>query len=101
MAVKLPKQWRDWCRSQNLKPMTRSLRGQAQHHWFYLKGHGRVWRVNCYAEFERGDTLQEFNRWALCDIVRQPLPKTKKEFCSAVHFALYGTRLKDERGNVV
>ena len=96
MSVKLPKQWRDWCKSQNLKPYSRRFGGQASHHWFYLKGRGRVWRVNCHGQFERGDRLQEFDRWALCDSVKQPLPKTKQEFAAAVWFALYGTYPKLE-----
>ena len=57
--IKLPKQWANWCADSGLR-----FNGSE----FYLKGKGRHWRVNCYAEFECGDTYEEFDRWALCNI---------------------------------
>ena len=83
--MKLPKQWLHWCMKATLKPHTyHSPRGYGGYGWFYLKGHGRYWRVDDDASFQCGDTYLEFDRWALCDIVARPLPKTEKEFMQTV-----------------
>lgn len=79
---KLPKQWRQWCRKARLTRHGRS--GQFHHSWWYLKGHGRYWRVNDKGMFQCGDTYDEFDRWALCSIIEVPLPKTEREFCDYV-----------------
>jgi len=78
--MKLPKQWRHWCQSSGLY-VNRTLGGQRKEYsWFYLKGHGYVWRLNCNDEFEIGDRIQDFDRWALCEINRLPMPHSLKEF---------------------
>ena len=68
--VKLPKQWKHWCRQLGFRTQTWPgyKKDRSWHTWFYLKGKGHVWRVNCYGHFERGDTYEEFDRWALCNI---------------------------------
>lgn len=82
---KLPKQWRHWCANQHLKP---TGRGRRRWGWFYLKGRGRVWRVNDKGMFQRGDTYADFDRWALCSIIETPMPKTQAEFDRFIRFAL-------------
>jgi len=89
MVGKLPKQWKYWCRKYGLKPYTRWKRrskySRSIHSWFYLEGFGRVWRVNCWNEFQVGDLLEEFDRWALCNpIISVEIPKTEKEFELAI-----------------
>lgn len=79
---KLPKQFKDWAAGAKLKVHFKRKRKSSG--WFYLKGRGYVWRVNCHFEFERGDTYADFDRWALCNIDSVPLPKTKQEFIAAV-----------------
>ena len=79
--TKLPKQWRNWCASMHLAPYC--TKGTGKHNWHYLEGRGRVWRVR-YGSLQRGDTLEGFDRWALCDIVEYPLPKTRDEFQKAI-----------------
>lgn len=83
--MKLPKQWKDWCRAARLKPRNkgRDKRGLGST-WLYLHGHGREWRVNRYQELECGDTYDEFDRWALCHIASAPLPTSKVGFVSEV-----------------
>lgn len=85
MTIKLHKSWKDWCRAAGLRPRNkgRDKRGLS-HTWFYLHGHGREWRVNCYNMLECGDTYAEFDRWALCDIRSAPMPKTRAEFVATV-----------------
>lgn len=78
--IKLPKQWRHWCSLFGLK--LHHKRGQASHQWFYLVGRGRVWRVNCHNMLQCGDTLEEFDRWALCTIAQSKTPTTKASFIS-------------------
>lgn len=89
MKVKLPKQWKYWCRKYGLKPHVMRHRGSRYsrniHAWFYLTGFGRVWRVNCYGHFQIGDLLTKFDRWALCNpMVSVEIPKTEKEFDAAI-----------------
>lgn len=83
--MKLPKQWKHWCSSARLRPFSgRFLRNGGGHGWFYLRGRGHYWRVNCHGMFQRGDTYEAFDRWALCDIQEAPMPKTRDEFVAAV-----------------
>lgn len=81
--IRLPKQWRRWCQKAQLRVHGRY--GRRPHEWFYLKGRGRVWRVNCYGAFQCGDRIADFDRWALCHIKEvQAIPKTEREFVLAV-----------------
>lgn len=83
MKNKLPKQWKDWCAAAHLTPHGPGGK-RPGHRWWYLKGHGRLWRVNCHMNFQCGDTYADFDRWALCDIQETPLPQTKQQFVDAV-----------------
>lgn len=80
--VILPKQWRHWCADQRLKPHCK--RGHDESNWFYLKGRGHHWRVNCHGHFQCGDTYAEFDRWALCDIEELAVPHSRAKFRDAV-----------------
>lgn len=90
--LKLPKQWKHWCADQRMR-----LHGRKFSHgikeWLYLKGHGHYWRVNCFGMFQCGDTYEEFDRWALCDIVETPMPTTREEFRQAIKKLLQEKRL--------
>lgn len=92
--VTLPKSFRHWCRLARLKP--HGGLGRKQYEWYYLKGHGRVWRINCHGEFECGDTYAEFDRWALCTIEKMPLPQTKEAFLAAVTQLLVAHKEKNK-----
>jgi hypothetical protein len=87
MLIKLPKQWDDWCRAAKLRPTS------GKYGKFYLKGRGHHWRVNCFKEFELGDTYTDFDRWVLSDRIISDLPKSKAEFLETVTSAL--ARYKD------
>jgi hypothetical protein len=84
--IKLPKQWKDWCAAANLRPTKgrRSFHSRNGYGWFYLEGRGFKWRVNRFAQFERGDMHAEFDRWALCRIDYATIPQTKAEFLATV-----------------
>ena len=87
MPIKLPKQWEHWCADSKLRRMdSRYIKGRRG--WLYLKGRGHVWRVNCHGQLERGDTIADFDRWALCDIDRTLLPRTRNGFRTSVAFLL-------------
>lgn len=80
--MKLPKQWNHWAQDSHMW-----LHGPAYKKgmkWTYLRGHGRVWRLNRYGEFQCGDTYAEFDRWALCDITATSIPTSRQEFRAAV-----------------
>jgi hypothetical protein len=83
--MKLPKQWKDWCRAARLRQRDegRDKRGLGSG-WFYLHGHGREWRLNCHNMIQCGDTYADFDRWALCDIREAPAPTTRAEFVAVV-----------------
>lgn len=90
----LPTQWKHWCKKANLRAHTHQKSGnRSSYDWFYLKGRGRVWRVNMYNMFQCGDTYEEFDRWALCDITETTCPKTEEQFINAV-VALENTHKK-------
>lgn len=91
--MKLPKQWKHWCRINGLRPF---YGGITQSDWFYLRGRGHVWRVNCHNEFECGDKIEEFCRWALCDIERTGVPRNKESFKVAVDSLLEVKEKKDK-----
>ena len=57
----LPKQWEHWCRSMNFRPHGKVTKSKFC--WYYLKGKGRVWRINCYNEFQRGDTYDDLDEY--------------------------------------
>lgn len=82
----LPKGWKHWCRLARLRPRDkgRDRRAHGQAAWFYLHGHGREWRVNCHNQIECGDTYEDFDRWARCDIQSAPMPRTRDEFLATV-----------------
>ena len=82
----LPKQWEHWCRSMNFRPHGKVTKSKFC--WYYVKGKGRVWRINCYNEFQRGDTYDDFDRWALCSIKSTDIPKTFQEFRDAINFLI-------------
>jgi len=89
MIVKLPKQWKYWCRKYGLKPHVLWRRNsrytRSTPAWFYLTGYDRVWRVNHNGLFQIGDLLTKFERWSLCNpIISVEIPKTEKEFELAI-----------------
>lgn len=77
----VPKQWKYWCRKYGLKPQ---YGGRKNHDWLYLIGHGYVWRVNNKGKFECGDSIDQFDRWALCDIDSTIRPSTELAFKIAI-----------------
>lgn len=82
----LQKQWRHWCREAGLKPHYGGRRNN--HNWYYLKGHGRVWRLNCFNMLQCGDTLEDFDRWALCSISETERPTSLSGFKETVQSLL-------------
>ncbi len=87
---KLPKQWKYWCKTQRMHPHGCNSKWARSTTWFYLKGHNHVWRINCYGEFQLGDTIEKFDRWALCDnIISCKVPETELEFKETVLYMLH------------
>lgn len=87
MGQKLPKQWKHWCRQAGLRRQgwKGSHKGRYASAWMYLQGRGRMWRLNCHGQFQRGDTYADFDRWALCDIEQTTRPNSLREFLAAVN----------------
>lgn len=84
-SVELPRNWRGWCKKAKLRPYEPSKK---QYRWFYLKGRNHVWRVNCQGMFQCGDTISDFNRWALCEITEAPMPTNQQQFILTVEILL-------------
>jgi hypothetical protein len=83
-SIKLPKQWRHWCRTNRLKAHCGGFPPRTIHHWYYLRGHGRYWRVTRDGKFQCGDTYADFDRWALCDIREAGIPTSLTQFTGTV-----------------
>ncbi len=87
VEIKLPKQWKHWCRKANLRAngsYKKSHANRDKSGFFYLKGRGYHWRVNCFGDLQRGDNYADFDRWALCNIDEVPMPNTEAKFMAAV-----------------
>ena len=87
--MKLHKSWKHWCRKYGLRIHCsyRTTRySRKEYGWFYLKGKGHVWRINCDDQLEMGDTYAEFDRWALCDVVSVDMNTitNEKQFKAAI-----------------
>lgn len=81
MKIKLPKQWKYWCRKARLQPESK----YGKHSGFYLKGRNRRWRVNCEGTFECSCPSEHFDRWANSrGAEANLLPRTEIEFFAAV-----------------
>lgn len=91
MSVKLPKQWKHWCRRAGLRPESSGQWARSMSAWMSLNGQGRKWRIalrdvsnqdDCI--FQAGDTYDEFDRWALSERRDFEIPQTWAEFKAAV-----------------
>lgn len=82
--MKLPKQWRHWCKLAGLRP--EGGHGQGNWRWVYLIGRGRRWRLNCYNQFQMSVPLKEFDRWAnSVAAFYARCPQTEREFLTVVN----------------
>jgi hypothetical protein len=81
--MKVPKQWRHWCKKMGLKPTDRD--------GVYLVGRGRFWRLNAFYQFECS-LKTDFSRWAIADKEVLPIPKTENEFMTTVKLFLEKTK---------
>jgi hypothetical protein len=82
--VKLPKQWKDWCRKSGLRAVNSGFKMGRKYDYWCLKGKGRHWRVNCYGEFQCSERYAEFDRWANSHIELDRIPQSLKEFRDTV-----------------
>jgi hypothetical protein len=92
MSVKLPKQWKHWCRKAGLRPEYVHTRyNRESWTWQSLNGNGRKWRIalrdvrdrnDCI--FQAGDLYDDFDRWALSERRNFEIPKSWAEFKAAV-----------------
>ena len=91
VVVKLPKQWKHWCQKAGLRRYSNRVHKWDRNSdaWCYLKGRGFVWRINCFGHFQRGDTHEEFDRWALCQIDQiDHIPASETEFLNTVELLI-------------
>ena len=84
LEVKLPKQWKDWCRKSGLRAVNSGFKLGRKYDYLNLKGKGRQWRVNCYGDFQCSDRYAEFDRWANSHIELDRIPQSLKEFRDTV-----------------
>lgn len=85
--MNLPKQWRHWCKESGLKP---TYKRRKRYSWYALIGHGYHWRITASGMFQRGDRVEDFDRWALSEQVSHPMPRTQGEFTASVNAMLRG-----------
>lgn len=91
MSLKLPKQWKHWCRLAGLRPEGRGRYIRTTSAWMALNGQGRKWRIalrdaaqpgDCI--FQAGDNYADFDRWALSEQRDFEIPRSWAEFDAAV-----------------
>lgn len=87
MSIKLPKQWKHWCKLMRLKPESRG-RYLCKYEYFALVGHGHRWRVNMHGQFQMSEPYEQFDRWANSVELSMPMPNTEWKFIKAVNTAL-------------
>lgn len=90
--MKLPKQWRHWCKISGLKPVSRPRKAWS---WHTLEGCGYLWRVNCLHQFQVSLPYHDFDRWANSTACSLPLPQNKDQFMAA-YFILWSQARKSE-----
>lgn len=93
--VKLPKQWKHWCKKARIQPLESGRWSRDQYGYFYLHGCGRYWRVDCNAQLCVSDANRHFDRWANSEVTSAPMPKTEAEFLATVKELLHKSRLVD------
>ena len=81
VAIKLPKQWKYWCKKAGLKPIYPQ---RSRRPIYALIGHGYLWRVTASSRFERSCLQEDFDRWANSGGPTLPIPQTEAQFMSAV-----------------
>lgn len=93
--VRLPKQWLHWCKSAGLKP---HYGGQRNSRLWTLKGHGRLWRVNCYGHLDISCLIEDFDRWANSRVAGRDLTHVlfKNQFIRVVTLLLKDTENNSE-----
>lgn len=104
--MKLPKQWRHWCRKAGLRPEARIARyNRSTSAWMSLNGQGRKWRIALRDQyplveedcvFQAGDTYEDFDRWALSERCSFEIPQTWAEFKRAMDVARNWKPAQDE-----
>lgn len=85
--VKLPKQWRKWVQKAGLRTAYDSKldRHSSYGGGFYLKGHGRHWRVDCDGYLDVSEPFETFDRWANSLVRSAPMTaKNEREFLELV-----------------
>ena len=79
--MKLPKQWKHWCKKARLEPESK----YSKHDYIYLIGYNRRWRVNASGIFECSCPLEHFDRWVNSrGAAFDSIPTTELEFLNAV-----------------
>ena len=70
MQNKLPKQWKHWLKSVQLKTYFAGKGKRSKWASYSLQGHNRYWRINDKGMFQVSCPLQEFDRWQIVSIVK-------------------------------
>lgn len=97
MAIKLPKQWRHWCKLVGLRPEGKGKYNRSSNAWLSLRGLGRRWRINCYGELSVSLKEEYFDRWALSHVRSLPMPHTEAAFLELVAVLLFRSLEADEK----
>lgn len=85
--IELPKQWRKWCRKAGLRTSYDSKMDRHSPYGggFYMKGHGRHWRVDCEGYLDVSEPFETFDRWANSLVRSVPMTaKNEREFLELV-----------------
>lgn len=91
VEVKLPKQWKDWCKQCGLRATNSGFKlGKfKKYDYFTLKGKGRHWRVNCYGELQCSERYENFDRWANSHQESESMPVSFVDFRNVVYTLMW------------
>jgi hypothetical protein len=82
--VKLPKQWKHWCKKAGLRPESTGRWARGRWSYMSLRGRGRRWGITCYNDLRVSEGNATFDRWANSEVALVPVPTTEATFMVAV-----------------
>lgn len=85
--MKLPKQWKHWCKRAGLKPSWKirlSRLKRKDYCWASLQSETRRWRIDVNGLLCVSCHKDDFDRWANSEVTKYPFPQSEKELCEIV-----------------
>lgn len=87
-----PKQWKYWMKLASVCKYDTEYR-RVYHGKTHFSGHNRLFRINCYGEFQCSVPSEHFDRWSNSVGITYPtVPQSEKEFLYVVKWMIEQTK---------